>query len=144
MTVTVRIPGPLRPYCEGRSQLVVEGTPTVAAALAALPTGVRERVLDEQGRIRQHVNVFVGETNVRETAGLETALADGATVFVIPAVSGGVPSASRASRSRPYCAVLTGGDGRGSAGNSVPNTRSVRLRQPAQPEPSGTWPPAGL
>ena len=66
MTVTVRIPGPLRPYCEGRTQLVVEGTPTVAAALAALPTGVRDRVLDEQGQIRQHVNVFVGETNVQQ------------------------------------------------------------------------------
>jgi sulfur-carrier protein len=89
VTVTVRIPGPLRPYCDGRSQLAIDAAPTVAAALAALPAGVRERILDEQGAVRRHVNVFVGTTDIRETGGLETPLADGVTVFVIPAVSGG-------------------------------------------------------
>jgi sulfur-carrier protein len=89
VTVTVRIPGPLRPYCDGRSRLPVEGTATVAGALAALPSGVRERILDEQGAVRRHVNVFVGTTDIRETGGLETPLVDGATIFVIPAVSGG-------------------------------------------------------
>jgi len=92
VTVTVRIPGPLRAYCDGRSQLSLEGTATVAAALAALPPGVRDRVLDERGAVRTHVNVFVGQTDIRETSGLETPLADGATVFVIPAVSGGRPA----------------------------------------------------
>ena len=89
MTVTVRIPGPLRPFCDGQSQLVVEGKATVAAAIGALPAGVRERILDEQGKLRQHVNVFVGGTSIRETGGLTTPLTDGASVFVIPAVSGG-------------------------------------------------------
>jgi sulfur-carrier protein len=88
VSVCVRIPGPLRPYCDGQAQLVVEGA-TVGATLGALPVGVRERVLDEQGRVRRHVNVFVGTTDVRESGGLATPLADGATVFVIPAVSGG-------------------------------------------------------
>ena len=91
MTVTVRIPGPLRPYCDGQDRLAVEGADTVAAAVAALPAGVRERILDEQGKLRQHVNVFVGATDIRGTGGLATPLSDGATLFVIPAVSGGVP-----------------------------------------------------
>lgn len=91
MTVTVRIPGPLRPYCEGRDRLAVEGASTVAAAIAALPAGVRERILDEQGKVRQHVNVFVGASDIRGTGGLATPLTDAATVFVIPAVSGGLP-----------------------------------------------------
>ena len=94
MTVTVRIPGPLRPFCEGKAQLVVEGAASVDAAIAALPAGVRERILDEQGRLRQHVNVFVGPTDIRETGGLATPLTDGASVFVIPAVSGGRPDPS--------------------------------------------------
>jgi molybdopterin converting factor small subunit len=94
VTVTVRIPGPLRPYCDGRGEVVVDGAATVAAAIAALPAGVRERVLDEQGRIRQHVNVFVGPDDIRGTGGLATALADGASVFVIPAVSGGASPGS--------------------------------------------------
>lgn len=89
MTASVRIPGPLRPFCDGRSRIEVEGVSSVADALRALPAGVRERILDEQGRVRQHVNLFVGSTDVRETGGLATVLRDGATLFVIPAVSGG-------------------------------------------------------
>jgi len=92
VTVTVKIPGPLRTYCDGRSELVVENVATVAAALAALPPGVRQRVLDEQGLVRPHVNLFVGQDDIRGMGGLETPLADGATVFVIPAVSGGQPA----------------------------------------------------
>jgi len=102
VTVTVRIPGPLRPYCDGRSEVAVDGANTVAAAIAALPAGVRERVLDEQGRIRQHVNVFVGPDDVRGTGGLATPLADGASVFLIPAVSGGaVTGGAFSGRRRP-------------------------------------------
>ena len=90
MSVTVKIPGPLRPFCDGKSELRIEGAATVAAALAGLPSGVRTRVLDEQGQVRQHVNVFVGKEDIRGTGGLETPLPDGASVFVIPAVSGGI------------------------------------------------------
>ncbi len=89
MSVTVRIPGPLRPFCDGKSQIELRAVTTVGAAIAALPAGVRERVLDEQGKVRQHVNVFVGATDIRETGGFATPLTDGASVFVIPAVSGG-------------------------------------------------------
>jgi molybdopterin converting factor small subunit len=54
---------------------------------------VVERILDEQGAVRPHVNVFVARTSIRETGGLETPLRDGEEVFVIPAVSGGVTAA---------------------------------------------------
>jgi molybdopterin converting factor small subunit len=94
VTVTVRIPGPLRACCDGKSELVVQDATTVAAALAALPVGVRARILDEQGQVRTHVNVFVGRDDIRGTGGLATALADGASVFVIPAVSGGASPGS--------------------------------------------------
>jgi molybdopterin converting factor small subunit len=93
VTVTVRIAGPLRPFCDGKSQLLVEAATTVEAAIAALPAGVRERILDEQGKVRQHVNVFVGKTSIRETGGLATPLADGDSIFLIPAVSGGLSPA---------------------------------------------------
>jgi molybdopterin converting factor small subunit len=91
VSVTVRIPGPLRPFCDGKSQIELGAVTTVGAAIAALPAGVRERVLDEQGKVRQHVNLFVGATDIRETGGLTTPLTDGASIFVIPAVSGGLP-----------------------------------------------------
>jgi molybdopterin converting factor small subunit len=50
---------------------------------------VRDRVLDEQGRVRPHVNVFVGAESIRETGGLETPLGAGSELHIIAAVSGG-------------------------------------------------------
>lgn len=90
MTVTVHLPGPLRPFNDGRGTRTVEGASCVEDALKALPGGVRDSILDERGELRPHVNVFVGDASVRETGGLATPLRDGADVFVLPAVSGGV------------------------------------------------------
>lgn len=64
---------------------------TVADAIQAL-AGVRERVLDEQGAIRRHVNVFVNGESVKFLAGTATELHDGDEVAIIPAVSGGAPA----------------------------------------------------
>ncbi|HEY7410662.1 MAG TPA: ubiquitin-like small modifier protein 1 [Vicinamibacteria bacterium] len=93
MTITVRLPGPLLPLAEGRGEvpLSFEGA-TVDDALRALWErfpGLRHRVLDDQGRLRRHVNVFVDRRSVKQGAGLATGLADGAVLSVIPAVSGG-------------------------------------------------------
>ena len=96
MAVTVRIPGPLRELAGGRAEVSVPGSPrTVGEALAALfvaHSGLRERVMDEQGRLRPHVNVFVGREDIRGTGGLETPLPlTGAELVILPAVSGGGP-----------------------------------------------------
>jgi molybdopterin synthase sulfur carrier subunit len=69
--------------------VTLEGPVRVDEALRALPAGVRDRILDEQGHVRAHVNVFVDGTSIRETKGLATPLRDGSLVFVIPAISGG-------------------------------------------------------
>jgi sulfur-carrier protein len=90
LTVIVRVPGPLRPFAEGRPRIVLDGPASVNEALLALPRGVRERILDEQGTVRPHVNVFVDGTSIRDTKGLATPLRDGAEVLLIPAVSGGL------------------------------------------------------
>lgn len=57
--------------------------------LARTHPGFERRVRDEQGRVRRHVNVFVGDTNIRDAEQQDTVLADRAEVAVIPAVSGG-------------------------------------------------------
>jgi molybdopterin synthase sulfur carrier subunit len=88
--VVVRLPGALRPHAEGRAEVRVDGAPTVRDLLARLPAAVRDRVLDERGQVRPHVNVFVGETCIRETAGLDTPLGPAdRELSIIPAVSGG-------------------------------------------------------
>jgi molybdopterin converting factor small subunit len=55
---------------------------------AAYP-GIRDRVLTERREIRQHVNVFVGNTEARAMGGLATPLANGMEISIIPAISGG-------------------------------------------------------
>jgi molybdopterin converting factor small subunit len=76
-------------FTEGQRRLELKNLGTVGAVLSLVPSGVRRRVLDERGTLRPHVNVFVGDTSIRETGQLDTPLRDGDEVFIIPAVSGG-------------------------------------------------------
>jgi sulfur-carrier protein len=93
MSITFHIPGALRAFADGHSQVEVQGSAaTLSDALEALWVlcpGVRDRVLTEQGLIRQHINVFVGNEDVRYTGGLATPIAPGAEISIVPSVSGG-------------------------------------------------------
>jgi molybdopterin synthase sulfur carrier subunit len=100
VSVRVQLPGPLRVFVGGQAELHVDGVRSVRDLLHALPEGVRERVLDERGNVRPHVNVFVGASNIRDTGKLDTALQDGNEVSIIPAVSGGGSALRRPRRSR--------------------------------------------
>ena len=91
MSVTVRIPTILRSYTGGASEVTASGgtLAEVIDGLEASYPGIRARVLDEQGRLRRFVNVYVGDEDVRFADGLRTPVPDGASVSVIPAVAGG-------------------------------------------------------
>lgn len=93
MPVTVYVTAALRSLTGGREQIEVGGAPAtvrdVLEALWAICPGLRDRVVTEQGEIREHVNVFVGNENVRFTEGLRTPVPDGAEISIFHAVSGG-------------------------------------------------------
>ena len=93
MSISVVLPQALTPYSRGSGTVVVdESCATVADALAVVASqwpAVTDRVLTEQGELRRHVNVFVGEESIRFLDGLSTAVADGDTIMIVPAVSGG-------------------------------------------------------
>jgi molybdopterin synthase sulfur carrier subunit len=93
MTVSFWIPGPLRALSDGRSRVGVEPSgATLHDALEALfaaHPGIRDRILTEQGEVREHVNVFVGQTLARTAGGLATPLAEDVEISIIPAISGG-------------------------------------------------------
>jgi molybdopterin converting factor small subunit len=93
MSVSVRIPTILRTYTDGASEVEIEpAEPTLAGALEALEAlapGIRARVLDDDGKLRRFVNVYVDDEDVRFTDGLATPVADRARISVIPAVAGG-------------------------------------------------------
>ena len=93
MAVVFYIPSYLRNFTEGRGRVPVSArAATVGEALTELwmlYPGVRDRVVDEQGKLRRHVNVFVGDVNIRDARGLDTVLPHGTEISIIPAVSGG-------------------------------------------------------
>jgi sulfur-carrier protein len=91
MSVSVRIPTILRTYTGGAAEVKAEGA-TLAAVIADLEAnhaGIGDRILDDTGKLRRFVNVYVNEDDVRFAEGLETATPDGAGVSIIPAVAGG-------------------------------------------------------
>lgn len=93
MTVTFLIPSYLRAFTGGRSQVeLTRPASTVAEALGELwkkYPGLRDRVLTEQNEVRQHVNIFVGEENIRDCGGLSTPVSNGCTIMIVPNVAGG-------------------------------------------------------
>lgn len=91
MSVTIRIPTTLRTLTAGESEVEVDPG-TVGEALGRLDAahpGFSERILDEDGNLRRFVNVFVSDDDVRFMDGLATAVNDGETLSIIPAVAGG-------------------------------------------------------
>ena len=91
MAVTVRIPTTLRPLSGGNKLVEVEAgaLSEVIARLDAVHNGFSDRLLDEDGNLRKFVNIFVDDDDVRYLEGLDTKVADGLTVSIIPAVAGG-------------------------------------------------------
>jgi sulfur-carrier protein len=92
--VTMQLPAALRELARGERMVVVEldDPATVSNLLDAVARtlpAVERRIRDETGAQRRHVNLFVGEVNIRDGRGLAEPLTDGAEVWVIPAVSGG-------------------------------------------------------
>jgi len=91
MPVTVRIPSVLRNLTAGLETVSVSST-TVEQMLAALDAahpGIKARLCDDAGKLRKFVNVFVGEEDIRFLDGPATALKDGDTVDIVPAIAGG-------------------------------------------------------
>ncbi|MFF9350863.1 MoaD/ThiS family protein [Streptomyces sp. NPDC014734] len=91
MSVKVRIPTILRTYTGGRAEVPADGEnlSQVIASLEQNHPGIAARVLDDQGKLRRFVNVYVNDDDVRFESGLETATPDGAGISIIPAVAGG-------------------------------------------------------
>ena len=91
MPVTVRIPSQLRTLSGGAATVEVDGS-TVASVLKSLEAahpGFQDRLFDESGKLRRFVNIFVGDEDIRFLDGLDTTVAGGTTVSIVPAVAGG-------------------------------------------------------
>jgi molybdopterin converting factor small subunit len=87
----VRIPAALRPLAGGRSEVPVAAGSlrSVLEAVGRDAPGLRDRLLDEGGALRRHVNVFVNDEDVRFRELLDTPVRDGDRVTIVPAIAGG-------------------------------------------------------
>jgi molybdopterin converting factor small subunit len=93
MAVSVILPRALTPYARGLGTIELgERCATIRDALATVSArwpAVIDRVLTEQGELRRHVNVFLGDESIAFLDGLDTPVTNGATITIVPAVSGG-------------------------------------------------------
>ncbi|MDR3336574.1 MAG: MoaD/ThiS family protein [Treponema sp.] len=90
MAVSILIPTALRAFTDRNSEVSVEGA-AVGEAIAALAEkypDIRQHLYKE-GELRSFINIFVGETNIKNLQGLDTALSPGAEIMLVPAIAGG-------------------------------------------------------
>ena len=90
MSVTVRIPTPLRTLTGGEEEVSVDGA-NVKAAIDDMESkfpGIKEHIVDDKG-VRRFVNVYLGDEDIRFLDGLDTELSDGAELSIVPAIAGG-------------------------------------------------------
>jgi molybdopterin synthase sulfur carrier subunit len=92
MAIDVKIPTILRPYTSGEKTVTADGTTLSALIddLDAKHTGLKGRLITDDGRLHRFVNVYVNDEDVRFTGSLDTALKDGDAVTILPAVAGGM------------------------------------------------------
>jgi molybdopterin synthase sulfur carrier subunit len=86
-----RIPGPLRRLSDGQVTVEVDATDlsTAITALDARYPGFKDRLLDENGELRQFVNVYLNDEDVRLGAGLGAKVHERDEISIVPAVAGG-------------------------------------------------------
>jgi len=91
MSITVRIPTPLRKLTDGADEVRVDAASVgeLIDNLEAAHPGLKERLCDEVGEIRRFVNIDVNAEDVRFLKGKDTPLSDGDQVSIVPAIAGG-------------------------------------------------------
>ena len=91
MPVLVRIPTPLRSLTHGQSEVQARGE-SVADIVQDLERqfpGLKERLVDDGGELRRFINIYVNEEDIRFLQGKKTALKEGDSVSIVPAIAGG-------------------------------------------------------
>lgn len=87
----VRIPTPLRKLTGGQEEVKAQGG-TIAAIIGSLESqypGLKERICDDQGKMRRFVNIFKNDEDIRFLQNLETPVGDTDELSIVPAIAGG-------------------------------------------------------
>src|SRR5689334_13367771 len=94
MSVTVSIPTPLRGFTAGRDtvELTGETVGQVLDGLLSAHTGLRRHLVQEDGRLRNFVNLYLNETDIRHLSSTATPVQPGDVLTIVPSIAGGAPT----------------------------------------------------
>src|SRR5258705_11372598 len=103
MSVTISIPAPLRQYAAGQSQIVVEAK-TAGEALDLLTSdhaALRRHLFNDQNVLRNFVNVYLNDEDIRHASGPNTPVKDGDSIMIVPSIAGGAVIESEVGEALP-------------------------------------------
>jgi len=108
MSVTVSIPTPLRPYTAGRDtvELAGDNVRQVLDGLVARHTGLKRHLMQDDGRLRNFVNLYLNETDIRHLASTATPVRSGDVLTIVPSIAGGSPATAEAQAALSHAEML--------------------------------------
>ena len=108
MSVTVSIPTPLRSFTGGRDAVAVVGTTVgqVLDELLAAHTGLKRHLVQDDGRLRTFVNLYLNDTDIRQLASTATPVTEGDVLTIVPSIAGGSPATETALPKLSHAEVL--------------------------------------
>lgn len=91
MPVTITIPTPLRQFAAGQSEIEVEASTAGEALdqLTSVHAELRKHLFNDQNALRNFVNVYVNDEDIRHTDGPNTPVKEGDTILIVPSIAGG-------------------------------------------------------
>src|ERR1044072_1512428 len=103
MSVTISIPAPLRQFAGGQSQINVEARTAgeAPALLPPTPAALRRHLFNDQSTLRNFVNVYLNDEDIRHASGPDTPLKDGDTIMIVPSIAGGAVIESEVGQTLP-------------------------------------------
>src|SRR5918998_2754749 len=108
MPVTVSIPTPLRPFTGGDDSIVLAGETVgqVLDGLIAKYGGLKRHLMQEDGRLRSFVNLYLNETDIRHLDSTQTPVRSGDVLTIVPSIAGGSPTATETKMALSHAEVL--------------------------------------
>ena len=92
MSVTVRIPTPLRKLTGNQSVIEIDGdtVESLIGNMEASYPGIKDRICDESGKVRRFINIYINEEDIRFLDGTGTTVKKGDRISIVPAIAGGL------------------------------------------------------
>ena len=102
MNSKLRIPSPLRSFTNGQAILEVQGSniKEILDELFEKYPEIKQHIIDSEGNLRNFVNIFIGDTDIKHSGGIDANVENGSDVRIIPSIAGGLEDLSSSESAR--------------------------------------------